>query len=305
MTRRSFAIPPILMAMALAATAHPHAVPTTRTEFVELDVVALNHDDHPVQGLQARDFTVKEDGHPVAITSFTEVSAAGITGRDDGRSLVLLLDDMLIPTATTVVQHIATRFFDRMRPYDQIDVVRLTHRDDELSGQAVTAIDRLEAFRGGSLSYFGRSPVDDMLQTLARVSRSLESVPHRRKAIACIGSRQVCDPFLPRPEDTLIWGSWRNAISAAALANASLYIVDVAGVRSAIDLGSGMVDATGGDDFVRTNNFDRAAERIVEDASHYYLLGYTPTSKPRELHEINVSIARSGVRALARNYRGD
>jgi hypothetical protein len=305
MIRRPFTALSISLLAAFVAATHPRADAPPRATFVELDALALDKDDRPVRGLQARDFAVKEDGRPVQIATFSEVSAAGISGRDDARSVVLLLDDMLSPIATTVVRGIASRFLDRARPYDQIDVVRLTHKDDELAGRVTDALDRVGAFRGGALSYFGRSPVDDMLQTLARVSRSLQSMPHRRKVIACIGSRDVCDPFLPVPSDSLIWKSWRDAISEAAAANASLYVVDVAGVRSAIDLGMGVVDITGGEDFVRSNDFNRAAELIFEQASHYYLLGYTPVGKSRELHDIHVSIARPGVHALARQTRGD
>ena len=49
-----------------------------RTAFVELDAVVLDDTDRPVPGLQQRDFQVKEDGRPVTVTSFNEVSAAGI-----------------------------------------------------------------------------------------------------------------------------------------------------------------------------------------------------------------------------------
>src|SRR5215467_3562303 len=132
--RRSGVLPLTLAVVVLlfVTTTTLRAIPA-RTTFVELDVVVLNDQDRPVGGLKAEDFTIREDGRPVAIETFSEVSTAGINGRDDARSLVLLLDDMLIPTATTIVQGIAARFLNRARPYDAINVVRLTHRDDELS----------------------------------------------------------------------------------------------------------------------------------------------------------------------------
>ena len=304
--RRSGLLPFTLAAVVLAlVTALSATTPASRTSFVELDVVALDDQDRPVGGLKAQDFTVREDGRPVAIANFTEVSRAGVSGRDDGRSLVLLLDDMLIPTATTIVQSIAGRFLDRARPYDTINVVRLTHKDDEISNNTSVALERIEEYRGGALGYFGRSPVDDMLQTVARISRSLEATSHRRTAVACIGYRSVCDPYFQIPQETLVWHSWRDAISAAAEAHTSVYIVDVAGVESRVDLGAGLVEATGGEDFVRTNDFGRAADLIWAQTGHYYLLEYTPTTKPSELHTIKVSIARPRVHPLARTTRGD
>src|SRR5580658_562766 len=66
--------------------------PRPRTTFVELDAVVVDGNG-PVRGLHRDDFQVQEDGRKVAVTSFTEVSAAGIAGDADGRSVALLLDD--------------------------------------------------------------------------------------------------------------------------------------------------------------------------------------------------------------------
>jgi VWFA-related protein len=293
-----------LAALVLALVTSLHAISIPRTTFVELDVVALDSEDSPVGGLHPQDFIVKEDGHRVSITSFTEVTATGI-GRDDGRSLVLLLDDTAPSVATRVVQGISALFLNRARSQDRVDAVRITRRDDELTGNALVAADKLEQFRGGAASYFGRTPFDTMLQTLTRISRSLASISHRRKAIVCIGHLTICDPYVRVPEDSMVWHSWRDAISAAAEANASLYMVDAAGAYGGPNLGAGVVEATGGAAFAQSNNFDRAADLIWEQLGHYYLLGYTPTAKPHDIHTISVSIPQSGVRALARTSRGD
>jgi len=45
-------------------------------------------------------------------------------------------------------------------------------------------------------------------------------------------------------------------------------------------------------------------ERIWSEAGHYYLLGYSPALSKRELHRIQVSVGRQGVRARARRSRG-
>jgi VWFA-related protein len=298
-------VPLSLAATTFAVATSLHAVSSPRTTFVELDVVALDSEDHPVSGLRPQDIIIKEDGGPVAVTSFTEVAATGNGRGEDGRSLVLLLDDTAPLVATRVVQNISTLFLSRAGLQDRVDIVRITHRADELTGNASMAADKLQEFRGGAASYFGRTPFDTMLQTLTRISRSLASIPHRRKAIVCIGHLTICDPYVRVPEDSMVWHSWRNAISAAAQANASLYMVDAGGVTGGVDLGSGVVEATGGVAFVRSNNFERAANLIWEQLGHYYLLGYTPIATPHELHEINVSIPQSGVHALARNSRGD
>jgi len=303
--RRGVWVPLSLAALVLALVTSLHAASSSRTTFVELDVVALDSEDRPVRGLHPQDFIVKEDGHPVAVTSFTEVTTIDNGRREDGRSLVLLLDDAAPPIVPRIVQEIAAEFLSRARPNDIVDVVRLYHRDDNLSGNLSTAANRVATFVGGSGSYDGQSPADHILRTLTRLSRSLQSIPYRRKAIVCIGHRFICDPYFRFPEDSIVWPSWRDAISAAADAHASLYFVDAAGNLGGIGLGSTVVDETGGAAFGRSSNFDRAAELIWEQIGHYYLLGYTPTAKPRDLHTISVSIPQSGVRALARDSRGD
>jgi VWFA-related protein len=293
-----------VLAIPMQAGSKPSLEP--RTTFVELDAVVLDKDDYPVVGLQPGDFQVKEDGRPVAITRFSEVSAAGIAGPADGRTVVLLLDDNTVPmTATTVIQNIARLFMSYARPADTVAVVRLTHRDDEATGSLQAALDRIADYHSYSVSFFGWDMRDDALLTIARVSRQLQPAVHRRKVLVCIGNRDTCDPYFEVPENSMLWNSWRDALSAAASANASVYAVSPAGVESRFDLGYGLVDNSGGGDFARSNDFSRAARMIWEEAGHYYLLGYTPTARPRDLHTIDVSMRRSKLHLHVRRRRGD
>ena len=281
--------------------------PQPRLAFVELDAVVVDDNDRPVRGLRQGDFQIKEDGRAVAVTTFTEVSAAGIAGRADGRSVVLLLDDTGVgPTATTIVQNIARRFLSVVRPADSVAVVRLTHHDDEATGPLQIALALVDEYRAKSVPYFGRETIEESLQALARISKQLESIEHRRKAVICIGRRSLCDPYLGGvPENSLVWPAWKNAMSATARANVSVYVVDPAGLSGQVDLGDGLVEKTGGADFVRSNNFERAVERIWDEAGHYYLLGYTPTARARDLHTIDVKVKGRGLHVRARKQRGD
>jgi VWFA-related protein len=291
---------------ALPLLAGQKASSRPRVTFVELDAVVVDANDRPVRGLQREDFQIREDGRAVTVTSFTEVSASGIAGRADSRSVVLMLDDTGIgPSGTVIVQNIARRFLSRARPADAVAVVRLTHRDDEAVAPLRIAYDRVDDYRAGSVPYFGLETIENSLRALTRVSRQLEPVEHQRKAVVCIGSRSLCDLYLEAPENSLVWRDWRDALGAAARANVSVYVVDPAGLIGRLDLGQGLVEHTGGADFVRSNNFERAVDRIWEEAGHYYLLGYTPTTRPRELHSIGVKVRRRGLHVRARLNRGD
>src|SRR5579862_907419 len=59
-----------VLAMPIMAGSNPAVAP--RTTFVELDAVVFDKSDRLVSGLQQGDFQVKEDGRPVAVTSFRE-----------------------------------------------------------------------------------------------------------------------------------------------------------------------------------------------------------------------------------------
>jgi len=292
--------------MGVTILAGQKAASRPRSEFVELDAVVVDNNDRPVQGLRKEDFQIKEDGRPVTVTTFSEVSAAGISDRADGRSITLVLDDVGInPTGTQAIQGIARLFVSRARPADDIAVVRLTHPDDEVTGDLQEALNRIAEYRSGAFPFFGRETYDNWLKTLANLAHQAEGQEHRHKLVVCIGAREICDLYLLDPEGSLLWSSWVNALGAAARANVSLYAVDPTGLSGRFDLGEGLVDRTGGESFVKSNNFQRAVDSVWDDASHYYLLGYTPAGRARELHEIDVKVKRSGLHVRVRHRRGD
>ena len=59
---------------------------------------------------------------------------------------------------------------------------------------------------------------------------------------------------------------------------------------------------TGGRAILNTNNFELGLRQVVEDASTYYLVGYTPTRTEDDgkFHKISVKVKRSGVRVIHR-----
>jgi hypothetical protein len=71
------------------------------------------------------------------------------------------------------------------------------------------------------------------------------------------------------------------------------------------DGGDGLVEYTGGDTFVNSNNYQRIVDGVSGEAGHYYLHEYVPSNDfSRELHAIDVKMTRLGLRvrgaALAR-----
>ena len=301
------------LAIALAATiaavvpAAQKGTPAPRTTYVTLDAVVLDDRGEAVHGLHANDFEVREDGSIVTLDHVTEVSAAGLADDPVSRSLVLLLDDTMIgPAATTVVQGISRMLLSHVRPDDAVGVVRLTHRTDDAVGPIELAADRIAEYRARTLPFFGIESIQNLLDTVTRISKAVAANPPRRTAVVCIGNRVLCDVYLPLPENTLATRQWHNAIVESARANVAVYFVDPSGLRARrFDLGGGLADQTGGEIFAESNSFRRVAESIWDQAGHYYLLGYAPTSRPRDLHTIDVKVKRTHTDVRARRARGD
>ena len=68
---------------------------------------------------------------------------------------------------------------------------------------------------------------------------------------------------------------WTDAMRSLSFANANFYVVDPAGVGSAPAVGGsgGFAREAGGYAFLNTNDAAAAADRIMREASSYYLIG--------------------------------
>jgi VWFA-related protein len=277
---------------------------------VELDAVVLDGDDHPVAGLRQEDFQIKEDGHLVELKTFDAV-ADSREGRSTSRSIVLLLDDSGVGTGNTLaIQTIARMFVARMAAPDEFSVVRLNNRRDEAFGDRLEALLRISEYRSDATPFFGRETLENALKSLAKVSRTVEAIEHRRKALVCIGLSVVCNVVEPSSgRSSLLWRYWVDAIGALARANASVYSVMPNGLSNRVEVASGSIaDTTGGEGFRNTNDISRVIDIIRRDTGTYYLLGYWPpvssSSLSKETHSIEVKVNKRGLRVRARRLRG-
>jgi VWFA-related protein len=291
-----------------APSAQRSAPAPASPDLVELDIVVLDRLDQPVSGLRQEDFQIKEDGRAVDVKTFAHVSALGSLGSDDGRSVTLLMDDVGVTiTGTSAMQAIAQVVLSPAGRGDEISVVRLSSRSDEAFGDVSTARDRISGYRGGMVPFSRRDTPETVLKAVAKISRQLEAVEHRRKMIICVGLPAVCDPEEPLLAGTsVLWPHWVDALTAAARANVSVYCLDPTGLNQrATSRGVGLVRLTGGELFTNSNDFVAAAHAMWRDASRYYLLGYWPSGGKRELHSVEVSVARKDLHLRVRHRRGE
>lgn len=273
-------------------------------DLVDIDVVVIDRSRRAVAGLTRADFEVKEDGKAVELKTFVAVSADGSADLDEGRSVVVLLDDVgMGPAATPSIRSIAGFVAAQAGPGDDLSVIRLANRNDEPYGDRSLALSRIVEYQAGIRPFDRLRASEDVLKLVASVSRSLEQTARRRKAIVCIGSPVICNIREPRTySDGSLRKDWIEAVGAAARANLSVYAL--LSSRTGLPNG-GLADATGGEVFASASDLRPAIDRIWQDASHHYLLGYWPAPSSKELHSIQVKVARKDVRVLARRQRGN
>lgn len=293
----------IAIVLACAAAGAQRSEPAA-ADLVELDVVVVDRQGQPVPGLQPQDFRVRDDGKTVDVKTFIEVDADG-SRPDRARTLVLLLDDSGTSVAgTSVVQAMAERILARMRPVDDVTVVRLNNDRDEPFGDRETAMQRIAGFRGGAVPFQHVATSHRLFRVLTALSKDVESIEHRRKVVVCIGAPGVCNVAEPQPRGyNELWKPWVTALAATARANVSIYSVMPTRPGDVLMLGGGLADLTGGTGFSNTEKFDAFIDQIWGEASHYYLLGYWPTASDHEVRSIDVKVARKGIAVRARRQR--
>jgi VWFA-related protein len=173
-----------------------------------------------------------------------------------------------------------------------------------------------------------------MLEALRDFARVMENVRGRRKALVLFSEGidyDIADPFNNRDATTIL-DMTREVIAAATRANVALYGIDVRGLGAGSDIGIEiqsypedpnlgldsralqqeirlgqdslrvLSEQTGGFAAVNTNDIDGAFERLVEENSAYYVLGYYSRNERRDgrFRRIEVRVDRPGVTVRAR-----
>ena len=173
------------------------------------------------------------------------------------------------------------------------------------------------------------------LTALKNVAEFLASVRGRRKAVVWFGEGidYDVDNTFSNPDSSVLRDTMLEAIAAATRADVSFYGVDARGlgagldeaieiqalpddpgfpagptsiqneVRRAQDSLRVISEQTGGFAIVNQNDLNASFERIVQDNSSYYVLGYYPLNDKRDgrFRKIQVHVTRPGLRVQARN----
>ena len=173
------------------------------------------------------------------------------------------------------------------------------------------------------------------LLTLRNLAQYLSNVRGRHKAVVWFGEGidyDMDNPFTP--DFSILRDTMKEAIEEATRAGVSFYGVDArglgAGLDETIDIGGVpaddpyfnspsaaiqnevrraqdnlrvMSEQTGGFAIINQNDFNTGFQKIVEDNSNYYVIGYYPTNDKRDgrFRKVEVRVTRPGAKVQARN----
>jgi len=272
---------------------------------VVIDAVAVDRKGAPVMDLKPAEIEVWIGHFRVPIESLSVVTPE--TDERAGRLIVLLLDDLTLPPALVPrAREAARRFVTKMMPGDQMAIVTLsgtTTKNTDDPAQLARALDAYNVRATG----FSRLDLfnEELLKTVATLSRQMTEAPGRRKTIVGIGSASMLDrPLLPPQFGRDLTPEWVDAMRAMAFAHVNFYVIDPTGVgASRVDTGEdGFARASGGRAFLSTNDLNKAVDQILRDASNFYVMAVPdpPVGSKADLRELRVRSLRRGVTMIAR-----
>jgi VWFA-related protein len=325
MTRLAGALVVLLPAL-LAAQSQPRF--STGVDLIVVPVIARNADNTFARGLTQSDFELREDGKPVSIATFAAVDTDAPASLDDGRFIVLLLDDLASHASyTTRIKDVARSFANRMGPKDVMSVVLLNGGSSvttQRRSEVLAAIDRAKSFGKAALAP-GLNSTRHAMDTIASLSTQLARVQHRRKVLVAIGPSQT---FNPQMQNVNSRGEAAAALRESATANLATYVIDPLGLTATPRLSGQPVDAgaasypgvvtrgegfklyedgfafdTGGVAFANTNQYERAVDQVWEESGNYYLLGYEPARRDNRRHSIAVKVRKPDIAIRSRLLR--
>ena len=225
---------PFMVSLVLAGAQGQRPVFRATTNIVQTDVTVLDKDNKPVHGLTIDDFELYEDGEPLEILGFAEVtipdaddapawmreSTPDVRSAVNGRVLLFLLDDAQVPYSMTpgagfvhpderiaAVKRIAEQFLNRMGPDDLAAVICVY---DKRCDQDFTS-DRTRLRTAiGNFTPKGVQGVRDQSPSAQKISagmtesiaKLLEGQASRRRSLIYISPRLPMRPAIwPPPSD--------------------------------------------------------------------------------------------------------
>jgi len=264
-------------------------------------------------------------GDETSLEIRSQEQAEAEAARDDVRVFAIFLDDYHVdkaPQITIPLRKGLSLFVSRLWPTDLVAImdpltplsaVRFTRSKTQLSlivnafegrqGEMFpikSVMEEAQWMRGD----VRRVRAEVTLSALAALTMKLGGLREGRKSIIFVSQGP---PTFLGSRDGNIQDLMREIARAANRGNVTIYALDPTGLSMEARLGDRgtlyqLAAETGGRTILNTNDFAAGLNRVYEDTSAYYVLGYTPTRTEDDgkFHKISVKVKRSGTRVLAR-----
>jgi VWFA-related protein len=245
---------------------------------------------------------------------------------ENGRAFAIVVDDQrLDSTRTPAVRRLARLFVERhVGPQDLLLVLGSSGRTTPTQefttdkARALQAIDSMVGIQAPSYEELAGLPGADLLKatipgegefnlsnlfsTLKALAAHLSDV-HRRRMTMVFLSEGFSEPG-PGMGSRDVFNEFRRTVEILQQSNTTVYVLNPLSNGDLPSTGSrALAEATGG--FAAMNTFQWASQdfdRIIQESSHYYLLGYYPTERRSEgqFREIDVRVRRPGLKVSNR-----
>lgn len=264
-------------------------------------------------------------GDETSLEIRSEDQAEAEAARDDVRVFAIFLDDYHVdkaPQITIPIRRGLATFIDRLWPTDLVAIMdpltplsalRFTRSKPQLS-MIVNAFEgrQGEVFPIKSVMEEAQLARGDVrrvraqvtLSALAALTVKLGGLREGRKSIIFVSQGP---PSYLGSQDGNLEDEIREITLAANRGNVTIYPLDPVGLTLEQRLGDRstlyqLAAETGGRTIINTNDFASGLNKVFEDSTAYYVLGYTPTRTEDDgkFHKISVKVKRSGMRVLAR-----
>lgn len=294
--------------LAAAALATPAAQTTTRrqsdqifragVEMVSLNVTVVDQQQHYLTDLDARDFTILEDGAKQEITYFN-------------RTTLPIALSLLIDTSASMEQRLVTAqdaaigFARKLRPQDLAQIVDFDTRVEILQDFTADAAALEKAIRstqaGGSTSLYNALYIS--LKELGKIRARTDDDVRRRAVVV-----------LSDGEDTSSLVTYEEVLDLAKRSATTIYTIGLQSRETAASKGfkeaefvlRQLAQETGGRVFFPQRAEDLAGIYgvIADELASQYVLGYASTNQKRDgaWRRLSVQVSRPG--STARTKRG-
>lgn len=315
--------------------------PVFRAEvkLVLVDVSVTGPDDEPLTDLTPADFELTEDGLPQTVEQATLVRLDGASrgngealpirsqdhalaeaARDDVRLFAVFMDDYHLgryPQEMIPLRKGLTDFLGSMM--GPLDLVTVMNPITPLSALEWTRdrtklVQQIRTYEGRIDNFIGRSALEEsqnLSRNVYRVRSQVVITALQALVMHLSGLREgrktllVVSQGIPLMFDVSLEPDFQALLREANRGNVVIHTLDPRGLGMGPGVHSTLfrlAAETGGQAIVNTNDLSKGLEKVVRDASHYYLLGYAPTREVNDgrFHRIAVKVKRKGVRTVAR-----